>query len=141
MSAPTPFPAPVPVPNRGPNRGPIILAIGIASCALVPFTAGLLSLPAGIVAWAMGRNERAAIAAGTADSAGRGLVTAGYVCGMIGAGLSTVVLSSCLCVGCVRFGFGAALAASWRDDGDLLKELEKRAKQIEQERQGVGGPR
>lgn len=65
-----------------PARGGAILTLGILSLVLC----GLL----GPIAWAMSSNDLAAIDRGELDPRGRGTVTAGRVCGIIGTVLMIV---------------------------------------------------
>ena len=58
-----------------PHRGVVVLVLGILGlvCCFI----------CGIIAWVMGNNDLREMAAGTMDSAGRGMTQAGKICGMI----------------------------------------------------------
>ncbi len=72
-----PYPGyPPPFAMLPPARGGAILTLGILSLVLCGFL--------GPIAWAMSSNDLAAIDRGELDPRGRGTVTAGRVCGIIG---------------------------------------------------------
>jgi hypothetical protein len=58
------------------HRGTLILILGILSivCCFI----------CGIIAWVMGNNDLKQMASGTMDPSGRGLTTAGKICGIVG---------------------------------------------------------
>jgi hypothetical protein len=77
---------PVPhVPPAGPayppHRGILVLVLGIVGLCVNVLGLGLIL---GGLAWYMGNEELRRMDAGQADPAGRGMVTAGKICGIIG---------------------------------------------------------
>ncbi len=65
-----------PPPLLKPHRGAAVLALGIlgiAPCFIC-----------GIIAWVMARNDLAEMDAGQMDPAGRGITSAGKICGIVG---------------------------------------------------------
>ena len=68
-----------------PHRGTTVLVLGILGL--------VVCVICGIIAWVMGKNDLAAMDAGTMDPSGRGTTQAGKICGMI-----SVILA---CVGIV----------------------------------------
>jgi hypothetical protein len=77
---PAPAPGPYAPPVGGgyvrPHRGTTILVLGILSLACSCFILG-------IVAWVMGSNDLAEMAAGRMNRAGQGTTRAGKICGII----------------------------------------------------------
>jgi multisubunit Na+/H+ antiporter MnhB subunit len=80
------FSAPTPAGQQGfgmqpqpqslrPHRGSAVLVLGILGLIVCPIL--------GIVAWVMGNNDLRQMAAGQMDVSGRGLTSAGRICGMI----------------------------------------------------------
>ena len=65
-----------PPPLLKPHRGAAVLALGITG--IVP------CFICGIIAWVMARNDLAEMDAGQMDPAGRGLTSAGKICGIVG---------------------------------------------------------
>lgn len=65
-----------PPPLLKPHRGAAVLALGITG--IMP------CFVCGIIAWVMARRDLAEMEAGQMDSSGRGLTTAGKVCGIVG---------------------------------------------------------
>jgi len=66
------------LPAYGPHRGTAVLVLGIVGLC-IPF----FGIP-GAIAWYMGNEELRRMDAGLADPAGRSMVTAGRICGIIG---------------------------------------------------------
>lgn len=68
--------------NLDPHRGALILVLGILGivCCFI----------CGIVAWVMGNNDLQKMADGVMDPSGRGLTTAGKVCGIVAVVLQIV---------------------------------------------------
>jgi hypothetical protein len=65
-----------------PHRGPVILVLGILGL--------VMCFILGIIAWVMGNADLREMDAGTMDPSGRGLTSAGKICGMIGTILAAV---------------------------------------------------
>jgi predicted Zn finger-like uncharacterized protein len=92
-------------PRRGPvrrdcepHRGVLILILGIVSLVLVGVQAGIclpLPLITGLISWIMGGSDLRKMNAGQMDPEGRGMTLAGYICGIIGTALSTLILLLC----------------------------------------------
>ena len=59
-----------------PHRGTTVLVLGILSLVVCPLL--------GIAAWVMGNGDLREMSAGRMDVSGRGLTSAGRICGMIG---------------------------------------------------------
>ena len=76
------------LPAYGPHRGTTVLVLGILSLCL-----GLIGCVLGAIAWYIGNEELRRMDAGLADPAGRGMVTAGRICGIIGVCLG--ILACC----------------------------------------------
>jgi hypothetical protein len=79
-----------------PHRGGTVLALGIVSL-LIPF----VGLVTGICAWVMGQGDLRKMTRGEMDVEGRGNTQAGWVCGIIGTVLQTLLVLSC--GGCIAF--------------------------------------
>jgi hypothetical protein len=86
-----------------PERGSTVLALGIISLAgimvmCVPLI-GVILVPIcailGVVAWVMGQIDLRKMKRGQMDDAGRGMTQAGWICGIIG-----TILNSLLMLGC-----------------------------------------
>lgn len=82
-----------------PHRGVLVLVLGIISLVCtVPFCCyGLFSLagiPLGITAWALGHRDIGRIKRNEMDEEGLGTTQAGWVCGIVGTILNTLVLLS-----------------------------------------------
>ncbi len=85
-----------------PHRGILILVLGILSLVICQ--------PIGIAPWIMGSGDLKQMDAGQMDPTGRGLTTAGKICGIVAVvlfGISIVVGVLLLALGV----FGAAAAA------------------------------
>jgi len=82
-----------------PHRGAMILVFGIISIASVVLNACyvgvLIGLPLGITAWVMGSSDLRKIKKGEMDEEGLGTTQAGWICGIIGTILQSVVLLAC----------------------------------------------
>ncbi|MFN4258477.1 MAG: hypothetical protein ACK4RK_04215 [Gemmataceae bacterium] len=79
-----------------PHRGTLILILGIISLTLFSF--GLLAplgAPLGLSAWIMGHGDLKKMAAGVMDPQGQGSTRAGYVCGIVGTILDSLMLLGC----------------------------------------------
>jgi uncharacterized BrkB/YihY/UPF0761 family membrane protein len=81
---PQPPAGPVAPPPAGlkPHRGTLILVFGILGFVVCVIF--------GIVAWVMGKNDLAEMAAGRMDPTGQGTTNAGRICGMISVILTIV---------------------------------------------------
>jgi len=66
----------VPPAQLRPHRGTTVLVLGILSLVVCPLL--------GIAAWVMGNGDLREMSAGRMDVSGRGLTSAGRICGMIG---------------------------------------------------------
>jgi predicted Zn finger-like uncharacterized protein len=88
-----------------PHRGPMILVFGIISIASVIlnmcYIGVLIGLPLGITAWVMGSNDLRKIKKGEMDEEGLGTTQAGWICGIVGTILHSLVLL--LCGGFITF--------------------------------------
>ena len=91
-----PIPPGSALPACGPHRGTTVLVLGIVGLCINLF--GIL----GGIAWHMGNEELRRMDAGQADPAGRSMVTAGRVCGIIGFCMGML---SCLWAAFVLFVF------------------------------------
>lgn len=80
-----------------PHRGGVVLAMGIVSIVL----AGPIGLGLGIASWIMGQRDLAKIRQRVMDPAGQGTTQAGWICGIIGTILSS--LMTLLCIGYIAF--------------------------------------
>jgi predicted Zn finger-like uncharacterized protein len=82
-----------------PHRGALILVLGIISIASVVLNACyvgvLIGLPLGITAWALGSGDLRKIKKGEMDEEGLGMTQAGWICGIIGTILQSLVLLAC----------------------------------------------
>jgi hypothetical protein len=83
-----------------PHRGVMVLVFGIISlvCVLANLCYGLgilVGIPLGIVAWVMGHGDLRKIKNHEMDDEGLGMTQAGWICGIIGTILNTLVLLSC----------------------------------------------
>jgi predicted Zn finger-like uncharacterized protein len=80
-----------------PHRAGFVLAMGVISVATL-FTcwplAPLAIIP-GIMAWVMGSADLRKMRQGTMDPEGHGSTQAGWICGIVGTALNTVVLLGC----------------------------------------------
>ncbi len=72
-----------------PHRGTLILVLGLLSLVFMAFLAPV-GIPLGIIAWVMGRTDLAKIRAREMDPEGERQTYAGYVCGKVGAILSSL---------------------------------------------------
>ncbi len=79
FAAGSPVPPGAAAPVYQPHRGVVILVLGIL--AIVIYFLGLIL---GGIAWHMGNEELRRMDAGLSDPTGRGMVTAGKICGIIG---------------------------------------------------------
>jgi hypothetical protein len=83
--------------NYAPHRGGMILAFGIISLASLAFLPVLLGLPMGIVAWILGGRDMKAMAAGRMDPEGRSMTQIGFILGIVGTVINTLILvGTCL---------------------------------------------
>ena len=77
----------------------MILVLGIISIASVVLNACyvgvLIGLPLGITAWALGSGDLRKIKKGEMDEEGLGMTQAGWICGIIGTILQSLVLLTC----------------------------------------------
>ena len=84
-----------------PHRGAMILVFGILGI--------VLCFIFGIVAWVMGNGDLRQMDAGQMDPEGRGLTSAGKVCGMVGVALTALGLLFYVLVFVVLVAGGAAV--------------------------------
>jgi hypothetical protein len=86
-----------------PDRGSTVLALGIISLAgimvmCVPLI-GVILVPIcailGVVAWVMGQIDLGKMKRGQMDDAGRGMTQAGWICGIIGTFLNSLLMLGC----------------------------------------------
>lgn len=85
------------------HRGALILTFGILSLVL-----GLLGAPFGIAAWIMGQGDLRKMREHQMDPSGMGITQAGWICGIIGTLMQTLVCGACGLV----FMFGMVGAAT-----------------------------
>lgn len=83
-----------------PHRGSAILIMGVMSVAVMFFGCPLLvpwmvGIVLGILAWVMGSADLAKMRRGVMDSEGKSNTQAGWVCGIIGTFMNTVLLLTC----------------------------------------------
>lgn len=82
-----------------PHRGVLILVLGIISLAAVILTCfyvgPLIGIPLGITAWVLGHGDLRKIKNNQMDPEGLGITQAGWICGIIGTILNSLVLLSC----------------------------------------------
>lgn len=83
-----------------PHRGTLILVLGILGLVICQ--------PIGIAAWVMGSGDLKQIDAGQMDSSGRGLTSAGRICGIV----ATILLILGVIVGVMLAAFGVLGAAA-----------------------------
>ena len=77
-----------------PHRAGFVLSMGIISLVLLAFCP-LLGVIPGLIAWLCGRADLRKMRADTMDPDGEGSTQAGWICGIIGTGLSVVVWLGC----------------------------------------------
>jgi predicted Zn finger-like uncharacterized protein len=86
--------------DREPHRGVLILVMGILSLVCLPLVSfvvpPVLGVVFGLVAWVMGHGDLKKIQANEMDPEGSGLTRGGWICGIIGTCLNTLLLLSCL---------------------------------------------
>jgi hypothetical protein len=83
-----------------PHRGTLILVLGILGLVICQ--------PIGIAAWIMGSGDLKQMDAGQMDPSGRGLTSAGRICGIV----ATVLLLLSIVVGLLLLAFGVLGAAA-----------------------------
>jgi hypothetical protein len=76
--------------HEEPHRGAAVLTLGILS--LVFSFVAPIGLTLGILAWVTGQGDLARMRRREMDIEGQGATTGGWICGMIGVGLSAVFL-------------------------------------------------
>jgi hypothetical protein len=91
------------VVGLSPHRGVLVLVLGILSI--------LVCGPVGPFAWVMGAGDLKRIRAGQMDPEGKGMTTAGMICGIVGTVLLVLALLSVLLVVVLGVGIAAAGAA------------------------------
>lgn len=106
-----------------PGRGTMLLVFGIISiasavltgvCSVIPYAnfcaigIPFLGLTFGILAWVMGSSDLKKIKAGTISSTAKGQTQGGFICGIVGTALNSLILL-CGCIGLILFfALGAA---------------------------------
>lgn len=89
--------------NFVPHRGGLILCLGILSILFgLTGILGVIGLALGICSWVMGQKDLQRIRNREMDARGDGLTHSGWICGIVGVVVSTVV-SFCCCGGFVFF--------------------------------------
>ena len=83
-----------------PHRGSLILVLGIISLVFVFLSmcyglGVLVGLPLGITAWVLGNGDLRKIKNNEMDPEGLGMTQAGWICGIIGTILHSLVLLTC----------------------------------------------
>jgi len=83
-----------------PHRGVLVLVLGIISLVFVLFSMCyglgiLVGLPLGVTAWILGTGDLRKIKNQQMDEEGLGMTQAGWICGIIGTILHSLVLLSC----------------------------------------------
>jgi predicted Zn finger-like uncharacterized protein len=86
--------------NSEPHRGALILVLGIISLAALFLNlcyglGVLVGLPLGITAWVLGSGDLRKINNHEMDEEGLGMTQAGWICGIIGTILQSLVLLTC----------------------------------------------
>ena len=100
-----------------PHRGVLVLVLGIVSlaCVLLSFCYGLgavIGIPLGITAWVLGHGDLRKIKNNEMDQEGLGLTQAGWICGIIGTILNSLVIVSCGAILAFVLTMAASQAAS-----------------------------
>jgi hypothetical protein len=88
---------PPPRLDAEPHRGAFVLTMGIISCA-APFVCWPLApfaIVFGIIAWVAGSADLRKIRQGMMDQQGEGTTQAGWICGIIGTLVNTLVILGC----------------------------------------------
>jgi predicted Zn finger-like uncharacterized protein len=78
-----------------PHRGSVILTLGIISLVTVAICLAPVGVALGLTAWIMGGADLRKIRAKQMDPEGYGTTQAGWVCGIIGTALNTLVTLGC----------------------------------------------
>ncbi len=81
-----------------PDRGAVVLALGIISLALIAASCAPVGAILGLIAWVMGHTDLRKMKSGQMDDQNRGMTQAGWICGILG-----TVLNSLLMLACVLF--------------------------------------
>ena len=86
--------------DREPHRGVLILVLGILSLVCLPLVfwvvPAVLGVVLGLVSWVMGHGDLKKMRANEMDPEGAGLTRGGWICGIIGTCLNTLLLLGCL---------------------------------------------
>jgi hypothetical protein len=104
-------------PVQRPGNGPAVAALVLGIISLVIFCAWYLSVPCAVLAIIFGSVGRKRAARG---ATGRGMATAGIVCGIIGIALALLLIAGMLAF----FGLGGS---------DLLKQMQQQVQQQAQQ--------
>jgi len=87
-----------------PDRGAVVLALGIISLALIAVSCAPIGAILGLVAWMMGQTDLRKMKSGQMDDENRGMTQAGWICGILGTVLNSLVMLACgLFIGAVWF--------------------------------------
>jgi predicted Zn finger-like uncharacterized protein len=88
-----------------PDHGAVVLSLGIVSLALILiWCATPLGAILGLVAWIMGQTDLRKMKNGQMDDQNRGMTQAGWICGILGTSLNSLVMLSCgLLIGAIWY--------------------------------------
>ncbi len=79
-----------------PDRGAAVLSLGIISLALILiWCTSPVGACLGLAAWIMGQKDLRKMKSGQMDDRNRGLTQAGWICGILGTILNTLIILSC----------------------------------------------
>ncbi len=98
-----------------PHRGTLILVLGILGIVIA-------CLPFGIFAWVMGNGDLRRIKVGEMDPDGKGMTTAGMICGIVGTVLFALNIVYWVFIVLI-FGGALAAGAAGAGGGGLLPGL------------------
>lgn len=87
-----------------PDRGAVVLALGIISLALIAASCAPVGAILGLVAWMMGQTDLRKMKSGQMDDENRGMTQAGWICGILGTVLNSLLMLACgLFIGAIWF--------------------------------------
>jgi hypothetical protein len=87
-----------------PDRGAVVLALGIISLALIAALCAPVGAILGLVAWIMGQTDLRKMKSGQMDDQNRGMTQAGWICGILGTVLNSLLMLACgLFIGAIWF--------------------------------------
>jgi hypothetical protein len=87
-----------------PDRGAVVLALGIISLALIAASCAPVGAILGLIAWIMGQTDLRKMKSGQMDDENRGMTQAGWICGILGTVLNSLLMLACgLFIGALMF--------------------------------------